>query len=242
MSGIYFHSEHGEARISGSERAHAGLLCNDLMIAALGGDLEYSNDWLMKMIPTGSYAHTAPKMLKTYLRSYNSVLVIDDAEHSSWHIGLNTALALGNDSVRLLARLHAQCEIHCYVEGENRKWLADIIRDGRRTNILREGMFWEAAIELLESRDDGPVVCSYSVCEQFPDFIYLPDDHPLKLRDDDDRWDDFYDLPEEEKWAACMIGLRSTNDRRELKPDGWKDFHFGAGLSAFDVVAEGHSR
>jgi hypothetical protein len=44
--------------------------------------------------------------------------------------------------VRFLARLHGQCEVHGWVAGKNRAWLADIIETGRETAILRDDMGW----------------------------------------------------------------------------------------------------
>ncbi|GAA4304598.1 hypothetical protein GCM10023178_11830 [Actinomadura luteofluorescens] len=37
--------------------------------------------------------------------------------------------------MRFLARLHAQCELHGYVEGPNRAWLADVIDQGPAAGV-----------------------------------------------------------------------------------------------------------
>lgn len=238
MSRIYFHSEHDTAELRGSERAYMGVLCNDLMLGTLG-DLYYAKEWLIPLMPPGHYAltdHRGPESgLSLFLRGMDSALIVDGKRVETWLVSLNTAWVLGGDPLRLLARLHGQCEIHCWVEGVNRKWLASIMREGRKSGLCREDQGWEAVADLLESRDDCPVVCSYSVCEQFPNYGCLPDDHPLKTREDEARHDDFYELPPAEAWQACMAGLRAQGSGLELRPDKWADFRFGTGHSAFTL-------
>jgi len=155
---------------------------------------------------------------------------------------LNSALAMGNDVTKLLARLHGQCEIHCYVEGPNRTWLAGIIERGRKTNVLRPDMGWEDVAELLRSRDDCPVVCSYSVCEPFPNLAMLPEDHWMREKVKNERfsWDEprFDAVSHEERWEEGMKVLRKMSGegaKLELKPDDWDDYVFDKGVSGFDV-------
>lgn len=238
MSCIYFHSEHGEARLSGRERAYAGVLCSDLMLGAFG-DLTYAKRWLVPLLREDSWIRKSMDFedsLRLGLRSMDDVFVVDGEEIEVWLVSLNTAWVLGGDPLRLLARLHGQCEIHCWVDGPNRQWLASIMRDGRECELYRPNEGWESVIELLESRDDGPVVCSYSVCESFPGYGSLPDDHPLRLRDDDDALDDFYEMPPHRAWADCMENLRSDNGGLEMKPERWEQFRFGNGMSAFSLL------
>lgn len=239
MSAIYFHSEHGEALVRGSERAYAGVLSCDLMKAVIG-PFHHAKSWVKKIIPADSYVNRLPEAqadsaLETWLSSMSAHFLINGEEVETWLVALNTMAVMGNDAMRLLARLHGQCEIHCWVDGPNRKWLADIIRSGRKTDVLRKDQGWEAVATLLESRDDAPVVCSYSVCDQFPNFSCLPEDHPLKKIRDDSRYDKFHDLPSAEAWAACIKGLKSQTGKLELRPEGWEDYRFDTGYSAFSL-------
>jgi hypothetical protein len=152
-------------------------------------------------------------------------------------LALNTALFSGSDPVKLLARLHAQCEIHCYVTAENRNWLAQIMKEGRRYNIMRADQGWEDVIKFVENPTIGePVVCSYSVCDEFPNLGSIPEDHPWSKNTDA-----FYDADEEEKWEVCWKHLHETRPDLELRPDNWNKFYFGNGLSGFDLheLAEG---
>ena len=153
-----------------------------------------------------------------------------------WTATLNTALALGSDAIKLLTRPHGQCEVHCWVDGPDRAWLAGIIREGRRLEILRSGMSWEAAADMLESTASGPVVCSHTVCDSFPSFACLPEDHPIrKIEDDEDREEAFYLLSSDEMWDATTAGLRSQHGSLQITPSEWSAFRFGDRKSVFDL-------
>ena len=86
---------------------------------------------------------------------------------------LNTVLAFGSDPACLFARLDGQCELHAYVEAPHRAWLAAVIEAGRASGLYRVGAGWEDVVALLRSRDDEPVVTSYSVTESFPSRLRL---------------------------------------------------------------------
>lgn len=240
MSRIYFHThEHGGAELRGSERAWMGCLVNDMMLAVLG-DLEHAKPWLLPLLPPNCYLRTQPdfgRACATWLRvAMGETLRLPSGPVEPWLMGLNTALALGSDELRLLARLHAQCEVHCWIEGEKDKgWLADIIENGRRLSIMRDEQGWESVVTLLRQPGDFPVVCSYSVCEQFPNFGALPDDHPLKLRTDEDRGEAFYELTEAEQWTLCFGALKEAGGGLHITRKGWDKFIFGDGTSAFNL-------
>lgn len=175
MSRVYFHSKEETAELLGTERHYMGILCNDLTLSAVGS-IPHAKRWLAPLLPEDSWALESDYSFRLWLcgGASSDTFTIAGNAVSVFTVTLNTAWDLGNDQVRLLARLHGQCEIHCWVDGPNRRWLSEIIRAGRKTNVLRSGQGWEAVANLLDSRDDGPVVCSYSVCEMFPNFECLP--------------------------------------------------------------------
>jgi hypothetical protein len=236
MSAIYFHGEHDTVSVRGSERAYMGVLTGDILVAAIG-DLDYARDWLPPMLPPDCYGlRGTTSNLRLYLRSgYDSVFIVDGESIPTWLVALNTAWVIGGDPMRLLARLHGQCEIHCWVEGVNRQWLAGIVRRGLASGLYRSGQGWEQVADFLEDSADGPIVCSFSVCDPFPDFDCLPADHPLRLSEDDheDVYDAYCDLPD--KWTPCMAGLRAADPTLELRPDTWEDYRFAGGHSMFSL-------
>jgi hypothetical protein len=135
-----------------------------------------------------------PQTLATSLRSGMSDLPLEVAgvRLSTGNVSLNTAVAVGCDAMKLAAKLHGWCEVHCWVEGKDRAWLADVIEQGLDIGIFRRGIWyvdrplnaneaisdapdkqwssqgWEAVQAFLRGRDDCPVVTSYSVTDSFP--------------------------------------------------------------------------
>lgn len=176
--------------------------------------------------------------------SIEKSLLIDGVPMSLWSLGLNTGLRLGNDVVKLGVRLHAQCEMHTFVEGPNREWLAKIIEKGRATKLFRAQMGWEEVVELLRRSKETPVVTSFSVTEGFPEDDFVIEQEvwwPPKLdkpdRNGDRAWDN---LGEAEQWRLGMAALRKFNEKCpiELKPDDWDDYYFETDFSAFDLFSE----
>jgi hypothetical protein len=240
MSRIYFHSPDQETEVSGSERAYMGCLINDIAIGVLSVDrFRAQNDPVAKLLPEDCYVRSPSptfdfvQSFELWVKSGDGHFVVNGERRSVWTCCLNTALRLGGDPLKLFARLHGQCEIHCWVDGKNREWLAGIIDQGLGDGIFRRGiagrsMGWEATVEMLRSRDDEPVVCSYSVCDQFPN------EHTAgyENKKNPDAW---YDLSRDKRWKMAMKGLRENGGGLEMKPDNWGAYRFSHGLSMFDI-------
>lgn len=243
MSTIYFHNQSDDARVRGTERYYAASVCHSMLMAALS-PIRDTAQWLVKMLPSDHYIHSVRK--EAIAESLSTLLMVGDCDLQlkketvdTFTLALNTALVSGSDPVKLLARLHGQCEIHCYVEEEDAKWLADIIALGRNTKVLRPNVGWESVMELL-STASGPTVCSYSVCDQFPNIGLLPDGH--KMRWDESRSDEeneeqsdaWYGLDADEQWQLTLPQLRKGHGLR-ITPDHWDAYYFGSGISAFHL-------
>lgn len=246
MSSIDFHSRHGTAKLRGSERAYASMICSDMLADVLelrpgsfGGsrDQHWLTPWLNPRF-AGTYGNRQIEMIRLALSfgwsGDSDITLPDGRDISPFSLGLNTAYRAGADPIRLLARLHGQCELHCWVDGPNRAWLAKIIRDGARDRIMRRDQGWDGVVDLLESADDGPVVCSYSVCEGFPN-SWLAEDGGWVPTDEDEDRESWYDLHEDQAWDFAMRGLRELGGGLEMRPDNWDLFTFGAGVSAWDL-------
>ena len=232
MSHIYFHTPTATAEIRGSERVYMDWFMDGLTLAIL--DPERNAEKLRPIIPQPSYltssryatAESWADGFTTWFRVGSQKLLLPGGEITNrFTLSLNTAYKLGGDPLKFFARLHGQCEIHCYVEGPNRRWLADIVEDGLAIGLYRADMGWPDLIAFLKQSDTEPVVCSYSVCDSFPNrSIAEIDDEPWYAITDDDRW------------QAAMSRLRETPSGLEIKPDNWQTFYFNDGLTAFDLL------
>lgn len=243
MSRIYFHSINGEAELRGSERAHFNVFCSDVTWAIVRYVAEESmgnRSILRNVFPPDHYAlrgDNFSELAALYFRVGDDPVLLGEKKVDLFTLILNTALYLGSDSVKLGARLHGQCEIHAYVEGPNRKWLAGIIRRGREFNFFRDGEGWESVIKLLEKDDGSPIVTSYSVCDRFPNAEVANYDIPL-LADGEKDWDAWDILSNQEQWDMGMIGLKKSGGWLEMKPENWNNYHFGDGMDANQFVTE----
>lgn len=235
MSCVYFHSESGEATLRGSERAHCNVTTSKIALALLNLH-EFGDDPIKFLLPQDHYSlHTGH-----FIQSVSTAFSIGDLRFElpdgrktdSFIVALNTILAAGGDVLRLMARLHGQCEVHGYIEGPNRAWLADLIDKGIGECLLRPNMGWEAVTELLRKSDYEPIVTSYSVCDGFPSpYFCLPERTTTELE-----YESWYTLPNEEKWRQGMEKLRSLSESLlEFRPDNWSEVRFDEGITAMDI-------
>ncbi len=214
MSRIYFHSEDGTAEVSGAERANMDIMIEHYARGAVGLTTGYPvlgrtlrEDFTPFINPQGALARVGdagfPEELGKALVSRSlfdrpSPFAFRGREIKLSSLIANTALAVGSDPVRLAAKIHHTCEIHGYVQGFHRKWLAEVIEEGLEERVFRRSYLaakdreadlkilmgiemteeesrpvarsfgWDTVIELLKSSSRGAVVMSYSVCEGFP--------------------------------------------------------------------------
>lgn len=199
MSSIYFHTKSaGTVGISGRERAHFGILTRYVANALIGYSFDFPN---------------SPDNPKPF------------SHHDDGRFGelCDRVLALNSDPLSLCARLHATCEAWAWVADENRAWLADIVEQGRRSEVLRPGMGWEELVELLRQPNVGPVVTSYSVTDQFPGYYcpmpgagvgrFIAEDTWARLSEDE-RWDQAF------AWLSAQPASSAMGV--ELNPDTWR--------------------
>jgi len=148
MSAIWFNSKGAcDVYVMGSERAWFGVYCSGLMVRVLKHTMRDSGSFpsvwrrILKDTYICNYKQDGPlgtfeEVLSTWLTtSFNNKFVVGDVEIDPFCVALNTAIVSGSDPIVLAARLHGQSEIHTYVEGENRAWLADVIRQDVRLDF-----------------------------------------------------------------------------------------------------------
>lgn len=243
MSRITFASPTDDAELRGSERAYMGLLISRITTAIFDPwSLEPRRAALRKMTGLDMAAYDDRGGGLYFARDFETFLAVGgdrkisvgDRSVGVFTVCLNTAWLIGDDALKLIARLHGQCELHAWVDGPNRRWLADIITRGRASRVLRAGQGWEGVAAFLRESESEPVVTSYSVTDGFP--------NPY-VADFDGDPEEFYDLSRDDQWARCMAALRANDGAAyglELRPDEWsyEQFQFGDGSTAFSLLDE----
>ncbi|MFI6922510.1 hypothetical protein ACIBIZ_21395 [Nonomuraea spiralis] len=139
------------------------------------------------------------------------------------NVDLNTTLAVGNDPMRLAAKIAAWGSQHAFIEGSDRAWAADIIEQGLAAGLYRKQ---------LTSRvgPDGP---ERTVELGWKDVLAL-----LRERDDEPVWDGWYELPAAEKWTRAMAGLRERRAWARLGPDTLAEVTFHLPVTVYDLLAD----
>jgi hypothetical protein len=258
MSRITFESKERSVDVRGSERFHAGYLTDKLTSIFL--DVKSNRKLLIKAVPSGHHLHRLntedrdfEDLFETSLNYGSLNLELNGHPIDSFHLRLNTASAVGDDSVKLLARIHAQCEMHCFVEGPNRSWMADII-DNASVEVFRPDAGWDQVVELLRESNEGPVVMSYSVTESFLSTVGTEwvSEMFAKLDVDDEEavnengytaWDqleeDWYELDQDTKWDYASRWLAKNGSKRlEITPEAWPVTFGPLGITAGKLIEE----
>ncbi len=244
--GIYFHSYNQEVRITGRLRFQAREFATNVTLTALNlfSDVNVGgyNNPLAAYFPNiaNMSAQDQHDQMRTAIKVnelYDCHIDVGDKRLSLDHIAMNTAMSLASDPMKLLIRLHAQCEIHAFVEQQNKAWLARIVVDGIKTGLYKKAE-WQPVVELLQSSEIGPVVTSYSVCEQFPNATVANFTPEARDEDGEPDYDEWYELSKSQRWELAMIGLRTTwkNKQVGLKPENWNDYYFGDGINAYQLM------
>lgn len=240
MSRLYFHTEtEGDAELLGAERHHMAAVVSDVALAFM----PHLNDPRLAAV-------VLPEVWATYGTIRNERLwraAINHGPASFFHrdgqplgtfeLLLNTVLSIGNDALCLFARLHAQSEIHCYVEGPDRAWMADLVDEGLKSGIYRQGVGWDKVRELLASGDAHPVVCSHSSSESFPNRYAAQWEPPQNDEGDPDE-DAWYELPNDEQWRLGLAGLRDEPGRGlQLAPERLR-YRYGHEVDLIQLFAK----
>jgi hypothetical protein len=259
MSKIYFHSKDcDDAEVHGSERAYMSCIINDLTLSVLSDYLKSDHRNPKAQIvnfiknPNNLYFinYDNNQFEESFKMSFksgigNMTFLHNDKEINSFALSLNTAFSLGSDVIQLMARLHAQCEVHTYIKPENFHWMARIIDKGLKLNILRKDQGWESVVTLLETSKE-PIVTSFSVCEQFPSAelanwytceAFGNKDECICEDQENCEYHDWDEVDFKEQWELSLEKLENKNGCLELTPNGWEGYFFDQNISAFDIIS-----
>jgi len=235
MSRVYFSSVNKEVELWGAERALASCYIDKMALSILNIEQNYKD--LYNILSPQHYLKNIQDPLEqkiSYMemaiRSHyggGNLFILDGKPLNTWHMILNTAMVIGSNPIRFFCRLHAQCEIHAYIKGKNKKWLAQIIQEGLKSHIYREEAGWKEIINFLLEDNKNTVVMSYSVTDSFPSPSIL------EIYEDEAR-EKFYNKPIEKQWKKCL-NVIYKNPFLEIKPDNLY-LLFGDGITFFDLL------
>jgi hypothetical protein len=276
MSRIYFHTPSGEAELWGGEKAWLRSVCEDMAIGLLPGDWRHERSREL-IAPGHDLADPRYQPPQEYLRWRNHLETALQVGHGTlawngchvdeYHLLLNTVMRAGSDPVKLAARIAGQSEIHCYIEGIDRAWAAQLIDAGLGAGVFRDlsgianAPGWDGVTRLLRDRDDEPVVLSYSISDPFPgpyapgwtppeDPAWMPEFYRGRPGDwaalaDGERaqetadalWERWEELGAAEQWRIGITAVRAEEAGLRIDPARWDGFLFGHKLSVLDVLA-----
>lgn len=257
MSSINFETKGKSVSVRGTERHYAAMLVNDLVKVFL--DPDANGKLLQEIIPKGSYLKNPEKNPQWGTHFCNALsygiseFSLDGVKINGFLLGLNTAVAIGNDALKLLASIHGQCEVHAYVLGKNRAWMADVIENGP-LDIFRPDTGWADVVSLLRENDTEPVILSYSITEGVlgtagnewvnEELLARDVDDPEETDEDgytvwDQLQEEWYEQGEDKQWAYVLKWLSTRENRGlELSPERFAtQFHFGLnGMTAGKLI------
>lgn len=248
MSSIAFHELGRTTRVSGRERAMMGRLCHSMLIAQIGHRDDWK-DWVPYVIAPDHYLADMARETLTFEgisrfnRSVETHLHVGDSMYLDgeplclFSLQLNSAIEWGSERMRLIAKLHGQCEIHAYCEENDRAWLAELIDQAVEDKLLRPDAWgydgWPAVSAML--RDGrGPVVTSYSVCDSFPTPTLDP-----ALAEHEDPWEAWEEKTEVEQWEIGMAALRAEPGL-QINPERISH-RYGHKMSGHDLVERAYA-
>lgn len=247
MSAITFESRTRSVRVSGAERAHASIYIAELTTRLL--DPDTNKDLILKALPATHYLNDRSLLGSFWSKHLYSAIgagelkfEVDGNQYNAFELSLNTASSVGDDAVKMLARIHAQCEIHGFVAGENRAWMADIIENAP-AEVFRPGYGWDEVVKLLHESTEGPVVMSYSITDNFLSTVGSEwiDENIERLnieleKDEDEEYDEDYaeelrwerafekwgELSRDEQWDYASKWFEANSGRGlEITPSAW---------------------
>lgn len=235
MSRIYFHAPHRTAEVGGSERAYFGGMSRRIALGILDPQ-NYMRDreWLEPLMVGRTYTFRDDNWANDFKTWFGGM------DHGGFQIGenivgcselaLNTLIAMNSPQLSFVAHIHGLCESHVWCEAENARWLSDLIRRGRESELFRAGQGWEDVMTLAQEvaeTGEGPIVTSYSVSDEFPNRSVAG-----RLGDENE----WYTLSVDERWDLAVKGLREAQWPFAMGPDR-QGQRYLTGESVFDLLA-----
>jgi len=164
MNTIQFHAQHGEdpntVTIQPSESSKFADIINNIGKAFL--QPAWNQDILRKAIAAENSLSQETRDIVRWAEQFTTKfnnkefnLVVEEQVLDSYSINLNTVQSVGNNSMKLLARLHHATRM--WIAVEDTDWVADIIQDAH-PDIFQKDKGWLDVINLLRQNHAVPVI------------------------------------------------------------------------------------
>lgn len=239
MSSVLFDTRDGRrARLSGSEYVYMTMLVGDILCATLPMSSSITTNYIveghyllnsMRKGGIGSPDWEASLRAAVHaLGDRSTVFSYKGKPVTTFALSCNTVMAIGNHVMAFVAKFAGAAAAHLLIEGHNKEWLAQVIREGLDIGVLRSQMGWDEVIALLEAGDPEPVVTHFSGTDSFPRYDWRLLDEPLGQ-------EEWHDLPEEERWDLSEEFLRETKPHLILTPETLRS-RFEHDLTIFDIL------
>lgn len=215
MPKIIFATKNQQVQVFGLERNRFKIFAYELLIQSLNVGYFNKNHVLAPLLPDWIINEGT---VKAFLYSDQYTL----GEYSVSSLAYNTALATGNESVKVAMQIHSYCEVHGYFEPDSFEWLQRAISQGLSSGLYDRFVGWEKLLSLIES-SNSEIVMSYSVCDVFPEPSMLTDDHKKQDR--------LMALPSDILWDKCLKVVKK--ECTEITP---KINYFGKGINGFQLI------
>lgn len=239
MSSILFDTRDGRrARLSGPEYVYMCTLVGDILCATLPMSSSITTNYIVEghyllnsMRKGGIGSPDWEVSLRAAVHAYgdrSKLFSYKGKAVTSFALSCNTAIAIGNHVMAFIGKFAGAAAGHLLIEGHNKEWVAQVIREGLNIGVLRSRMGWDDVIALLEAGDPEPVVTHFSGTDSFPRYDWRLPDEPL----DQNEWSD---LSEEERWDLSEAFLRETKPHLILTPETLRS-KFEHDLTIFDIL------
>jgi hypothetical protein len=163
MSRVYFHTQHeGEAELPGYIRRQFGRIISELFVLSLSISLPFEKHPLFLIAPDWVTNDNLARLHFGSKALYGEIDGLDCLD-----LTINTAILMGNKSVKLAAYIYGYCETHGYFDPEDFDWLRQSIDCGIAAGFYGSQSDWSDVLALI-NKATGPIVMSYSGCDRFP--------------------------------------------------------------------------
>ncbi len=205
MNTINFHTEGDVASISVNERKKISDIVNNLVLGCLHSVIEDGS--IRRYLPDKCHLMHSKNFTREFhawFKAGRDGFQINGGSINIVDMAYNTAMAMGNHVVALIAKLQSREATFRYILPEDCKTISYLLKAGMQSGLCSKGEGWEKICELLNGAEE-PVVISYGKADGFPT------KEVARWSGYPESWDN---LPEKEKWRLAFYQVGFAKDSK----------------------------